>query len=83
MAYREDLAATLWAVTGIAAADAETMVYNLRYACAMARVHYKRVSEPIPTTVEGQARYWKQWYNTPKGRGTVKHYLKEVEGILV
>ena len=54
----------------------EQLVWNLRYACAMARVHYMRVPDSIPEGLEGQAAYWKQWYNTPRGRGTVEHYMK-------
>lgn len=49
------------------------------FACAMARIHYKRRPESIPDDLEGQARYWKQWYNTPAGAGTVEHYLSQWE----
>ena len=56
-------------------ADAEVMAWNLRYACAMARVHYRRVSAAIPAAPEDQALYWKRYYNTPAGKGTVAHYM--------
>ena len=58
----------------------EQLVYNLRYACAMARVHYMRVAEALPEAddVEGQARYWKQHYNTPLGAGTIEHFMEAV-----
>ena len=52
------------------------LVWNLRYAAAMARLKYLIAPGPIPDTVEGQADYWKRHYNTPAGAGTVKHYLE-------
>ena len=55
--YREDLVSQIYAAANIAVADAEVLVFNLRYACVMARVHYKRNPETIPSTLEGQARY--------------------------
>lgn len=55
--------------------DPEVMVYNIRYACAMCRVHYLRSSEPIPDTLEGQAAYWKTHYNTMHGAGTPEQYI--------
>ena len=51
------------------------MVGNLYYATAMCRIHYLRVSEPLPETLPGQADYWKKYYNTPHGAGTEQEYL--------
>jgi len=50
---------------------------NLYLATAMTRVHYFRVQEALPKVndVFGQAAYWKKYYNTRKGRGTVTEYL--------
>ena len=31
----------------------------------------------IPTTVSGQARYWKTYYNTEKGKGTVQDFINK------
>tara|TARA_R110002167_G_scaffold148295_3_gene341202 strand:+ start:649 stop:3372 length:2724 start_codon:yes stop_codon:yes gene_type:complete len=36
-------------------------------------------NEPIPDTVEGRAEYWKKYYNTSAGKGTVKGYLINME----
>jgi hypothetical protein len=57
--------------------DAEEMMGNLYYAAAMCRVHYYRVSEALPDAgdIEAQAAYWKQYYNTPLGAGTVDEYI--------
>jgi hypothetical protein len=43
----------------------------------MARLHYRRVSEPFPSTIKGLAYYWKDHYNTAKGKGTVEDFLKK------
>ena len=45
---------------------------NLSYQIAMARVHYLRVNEKLPSyrDIPGMARYWKKYYNTELGRGT-------------
>jgi hypothetical protein len=41
-----------------------------------ARLHYLWVTpEPIPEGVEAQAGYWKRFYNTAAGSGTVEEYL--------
>lgn len=59
-----------------AMATAETMVYDLRYAAIMARIHYLRVPTALPEDIEGQAHYWKEHYNTFLGAGTVEEYLQ-------
>jgi hypothetical protein len=57
--------------------DAAEMVWNLRYAAAMCRIHYCRAKDPLPAAgdVQAQATYWKRFYNTPKGAGTETEYL--------
>jgi len=46
---------------------------NLYLATAMCRVHYWRVEEPLPDADNALAlaTYWKKYYNTPAGKGTV------------
>lgn len=53
---------------------AEDMIHDLRYAIAMCRLHYYRIPEKIPSNIKGQAEYWKEHYNTAKGKGTVEEY---------
>lgn len=52
------------------------LVTDLRYATAMARIHYLRQREPLPAAddVEGLAHYWKDHYNTAAGKGTVAQF---------
>ena len=48
---------------------------NPAYAVAAARFQYFRVPEKIPTTLEGQAKYWKKYWNTAAGKGTPEQYI--------
>ena len=52
----------------------ENLCYNLMYQIFMCRVFYLRFSEKIPSTLDGQAKYWKKYYNTYKGKGTIEQY---------
>ena len=61
----------------------EQMPGNLYLACAMARVHYWRVQAAMPTTLDGQAAYWKQWYNTPAGGGSAVQYIQSYKRLMV
>lgn len=56
----------------------EELVFNLSYSCAIARLIYYRVSEPLPPhdDIEGLAVYWKKHYNTRLGKGTVEEFKK-------
>jgi hypothetical protein len=50
---------------------------NLFLGAAMCRLHYKRVMHHIPAAHDAleMALYWKQHYNTMKGKGTVEKAL--------
>jgi hypothetical protein len=52
------------------------LVFNLAYAAAMCRVHYRRVKAPLPDRHDAlsMAEYWKHYYNGP-GKGTVQKAL--------
>lgn len=47
-------------------------------AFGLARLKYWMMPQAIPPAfdVAGQAGYWKQWYNTELGAGTVRHFLE-------
>lgn len=57
---------------------------NHYYAAAMCRVHYLRAPAKLPgwNDLEGQARYWKEFYNTKYGKGTVEGYMKKAAAVL-
>lgn len=49
---------------------------NLFFATAMCRVHYLRQKGTIPSTLEGQALYYKDHYNTYLGKASVEDYIR-------
>lgn len=53
-----------------------------RLACLMARVHYLRVSSAVPDDLRGQAGYWKRYYNTRLGKGTVGGYIEKYMNLI-
>lgn len=54
-----------------------TLHGNLFYAAAMCRIHYRRVKEKLPAENDatGLAGYWKRYYNTAAGAGTIAKAL--------
>lgn len=50
---------------------------NDAYACAIARIHYLRAPAALPEAndANAQAQYWKTYYNTPLGKGTVQEFI--------
>ena len=73
--YKPELAVKIEMVARVCRLHAEDIETNDLLAICMARVHYLRVSEAIPSDVEGMARYWKRYYNTPLGKGTVEEFI--------
>ena len=55
-----------------------SIMSNMAVQAALCRLHYRRDKDPLPSwdDMEAQGRYWKRVYNTFKGRGTIKHFLK-------
>jgi hypothetical protein len=58
---------------------------NLYYACAMARIHYRRVPERLPSAmdIDGLARYWKDHYNTHLGAGDPQEAINKYRQLAV
>lgn len=82
-AKRASLAEALESIAGSntgANPPADALMGNLFYAAAMCRVHYYRRPEPLPEAGDwrGHAEYWKRWYNTEAGAGTVEQFARAV-----
>ena len=79
LSFRPALLQTLENAYGIKSRHPRQLATDLRYACIMARLKYYRVKETLPAAndLEDQARYWKQYYNTPLGAGTVDQYIND------
>lgn len=76
LAYKPDLELI---VRGWKKGLSQELEWNHAYSTAMARIHYFRVKEPLPEVgdIPGFARYWKQYYNTPLGKGTEEKFIKD------
>lgn len=57
--------------------EPEEMVTNLLLSAVMCRLHYRRIPEPLPQArdLPGLAGYWKKYFNTRLGRGTVSEFI--------
>lgn len=56
-----------------------TMQYNLKYAIVLARLKYLSIPAPMPNAkdIKALAEYWKKYYNTHLGAGTVDGAIKK------
>jgi len=76
LAYRPSLAVMVTMVCGVRKPDTYQLEFNLAYQHIMCRLrYYAWVKEPIPMTLNAQAQYWKDHYNTEFGAGTVQGYI--------
>lgn len=80
--YKPDLAAK---VLEINARETNSLITDLSYAAAIARIHYLRAPAllPKPDDIEGLARYWKRYYNTNKGKGTVEEFINNYKRYVI
>lgn len=54
----------------------EHLRYNSFLSLLFCRLLYKPFNEEIPKDKISRASYWKRYYNTIAGKGTVEHYMK-------
>ena len=54
------------------------LLSNIGLQAAFCRLHYRRVPSALPSmdNLENQAKYWKKYYNSDLGKGTVKHFME-------
>ena len=57
----------------------DKLIYDLRFATAMARVHYSRFEEPLPRWHDTDAiwEYYKKYYNTSLGASTKNDAIRK------
>ncbi len=55
---------------------------NIALQIAFCRLHYRRVPSALPKAgdIEGQAKYWKNHYNSALGKGTHEHFIQANKG---
>lgn len=62
----------------------ERMIYDLHFACAMARIHYARVTEALPDAANPEAiwDYYKKYYNTQAGKAKKEDSIKKYQDFI-
>lgn len=75
LAFHTKLAEKITDILGVGNNGERALIGNLFYATAICRVHYLRVPLALPDDLPGQAWYWKKFYNTMEGKGTVTEYM--------
>lgn len=76
--HKPGLTGKILKACGIVSLEPEMLIKNKALMICMTRVHYLRKSEPLPSykDVWAMGEYWKQYYNTPAGKGTVKEFVE-------
>lgn len=72
--YKPDL---LGIVLSLGTYNDNSLITNLAYATAVARIKYLRAPDKLPddNDVTGLANYWKKYYNTPLGAGQPQEFI--------
>ena len=83
LGYRPALVGALIHFCNISDWDSAQLVYNLKLAICMARIHYLRVPNALPGNLKGYAKYWKKYYNTPLGAGTEGEFVANYEKYII
>ena len=55
---------------------ATELEYDLSIAILSARLNYLSKPDSIPESLQGQAAYWKKYWNTYLGKGTIEQYVR-------
>lgn len=65
--------------------NSDEIIWNLKYATAMCRLKYFRVPKKLPEAndIIGLATYWKNYYNTEKGKGTISAFIHNYNKYIV
>lgn len=68
-------------VVGDGRFSADRLVYDLRYATVMCRLHYRRRPEPLPDAGDwaAMAEYHKKYYNTYLGKSTPEKFMAGIK----
>lgn len=75
LAFNYRLKAEVIKIANVADFKADDLWSNLKLSILFARLHYYRVPKPLPKTIEDMAWYWKTFYNSYKGAGSVGEFV--------
>ena len=64
-------------LTGVSGPNPDALEGNMRYNLIMARLKYYTIKQPLPDAndTKTQADYWKKYYNTFLGDGTIEQFI--------
>ncbi|MEQ9330255.1 hypothetical protein [Thalassobaculum sp.] len=84
LAYRPEFRVALDRYRAPAPSFEARLAGDLVYQTALARLLYYRAPAPLPAEgdVAGLARYWKAYWNTPAGAGTVERWLADWQALV-
>ena len=77
LTYHPDLIDALHSLCGVSGPDPLALEYNLAYQTIMARLHYRRVKNPLPPPddLAAQADYWDRFYNCNPVKGFPHEFI--------
>ncbi|MHA1447880.1 MAG: hypothetical protein ACTSP4_00470 [Candidatus Hodarchaeales archaeon] len=78
MKYHDDIKEKISKFIIIPLSGVDNLIGNLFYATAIARLLYSRHIEALPRAddISGLAIYWKKYYNTEIGAGTIEQFIE-------
>ena len=61
------------------------LITDLSLATIITRLYYFRIKAPLPAANDtaGLAEYWKKWYNTEMGSGTVEQFIENYNRYII
>lgn len=76
---KKGLSEKIQSLTGVSKCDNFALTSNLAYQIIMTRLKYLSIPEPLPhyADLDGMANYWKRYYNTYGGKGTIEDFVKK------
>lgn len=75
----------VWAICGYnQKPPTEALIWNLKYACAMARIHYARFPEPLPkeNDFDGLVRYYYKYWGPNPEHTSIAEAKRRIEYVL-
>lgn len=85
LCYRPGRARLITNITGVDTPDDDHLTYNLVYSTAMARLHYRRISEPFPPAdnLPAIASYWDRHYNRNPEKGFPAQFINDYRRLVL
>lgn len=79
LAYRDPLAKKVLALIAPEPERHVQLATNLIYGAAVCRLIYYRAPQALPAAEDlaSLAEYWKRFYNTPAGKGTIQQFVDD------